>query len=95
MNREDGARRGWICLDAVFPTLLSAPAIAAGSPKRPILEHTSIESGEGVTLRVQQPAQPRQKLLLPDALWEGDAQLGQVIHLRWPVSSKMIAPKSR
>ena len=60
----------------MFPILLFAAAIEIGSQKQLFIDHKFIESAEGISLTVQQPAQPREKLLLPDAPWERDAHLG-------------------
>ena len=56
--------------------LLLAAAIEIGSMKQLFIDHKFIESSEGITLTVQQPVQPRDKLLALDAPWEADAHLG-------------------
>jgi hypothetical protein len=53
-----------------------AAAIEIGSMKQLFIDHKFIESAEGITLTVQQPVQPRDKLLALDAPWEKDAHLG-------------------
>ncbi len=56
--------------------LLLAAAIEIGAQKQLFIDHKFIESAEGITLTVQQPVQPRDKLLALDAPWERDAHLG-------------------
>ncbi len=56
--------------------LLLAAVIEVGSQKQLFIDHKFIESSEGITLTVQQPVQPRDKLVTADAPWESDAHIG-------------------
>jgi len=51
----------------MLPVLLLAAAIEIGAQKQLFIDHKFIESAEGISLTVQQPVQPRDKLLTIDA----------------------------
>lgn len=60
----------------MLPVLLLAAAIEIGSQKQLFIDTKFIESSEGITLTVQQPTQPHDKLVTADAPWERDAHIG-------------------
>ena len=63
-----------LCLE--FPAYAADGVMEIGKRKQLFIDHKFIESAEGITLTMQPPMQPRDKLLAMDAPWEGDARLG-------------------
>lgn len=55
--------------------LLLAAAFEVGTQKQLFIDYKFIESAEGISLRVQQPMQTREKLLTLDAPWELQSRL--------------------
>lgn len=59
----------------MLSVLLLAAAIDIGTQKQLFIDYKFIESADGITLTVEPPRQPREKLVTVDAPWEKDARL--------------------